>query len=143
MLFGVPVNFLLSPLGCNTKLNYDSMVPFFLADCMTWIRRSHLETEGLFRNCSQSRLAELRTAFETNSADLFNYRDHPDVVAGIIKLFFRELPQPLATYHLYDEFVGTLRYRADPSLFLKVCDLRKKGGGGLVERCSWMDGGRL
>jgi len=36
------------------------------------------------------------------------------VVAGTLKLWFRELPEPLLTYELYDKFISAQRTSLPP-----------------------------
>ncbi|XP_008397645.1 rho GTPase-activating protein 11A [Poecilia reticulata] len=96
-VFGVP----LDSLPC-----YDmecGRVPRFLVDaCMKLL--AHVETEGLFRKSgSVVRLKELRAKLDAGEDCLPTAR--PCDVAGLVKQFFRELPEPILPTELQDAFL--------------------------------------
>ncbi|XP_014891146.1 rho GTPase-activating protein 11A [Poecilia latipinna] len=96
-VFGVP----LDSLPC-----YDmecGRVPSFLVDaCMKLL--AHVETEGLFRKSgSVVRLKELRAKLDAGEDCLPTAR--PCDVAGLVKQFFRELPEPILPTELQDAFL--------------------------------------
>ena len=83
---------MISPLNCR--------VLAFLCD---WLRSSsHLRLEGLFRKAgSASRQRQLKASLEESEAwgeALENA--NPLDVAGLVKLWLRELPEPLITPHV-------------------------------------------
>ncbi|KAJ8887837.1 hypothetical protein PR048_014055 [Dryococelus australis] len=61
--------------------------------------------DGIYRVSGvKSRVEKLCQAFE-NGADLVDLSDmHPNVVASVLKLYLRQLPEPLLTFRLYPEF---------------------------------------
>ncbi|KAM4541155.1 rho GTPase-activating protein 11A isoform 2-T2 [Fundulus diaphanus] len=95
-VFGVPLD----------SLPYYNMdcgrVPRFLVDaCMTLI--ANVETEGLFRKSgSVVRLKELRAKLDAGEECLPTAR--PCDVAGLVKQFFRELPEPILPTELQGAF---------------------------------------
>ncbi|XP_043999707.1 rho GTPase-activating protein 11A isoform X1 [Gambusia affinis] len=95
-VFGVP----LDSLPCyNMECG---RVPSFLVDaCMKLL--AHVETEGLFRKSgSVVRLKELRAKLDAGEECLPTAR--PCDVAGLVKQFFRELPEPILPTELQDAF---------------------------------------
>jgi hypothetical protein len=70
--------------------------------------RSGLQTQGLFRVAgSVQRMKALQSMIEENGKiDSFEGFTAHDI-AGIFKLFFRMLPEPLFTFKLYKIFLAT------------------------------------
>jgi len=66
-----------------------------------------LDTQGIFRiSGSVSAIDDLSVKIDSGaSADLKTLDIH--VLAGAFKLYFRQLPEPLLTFGLYDEFLKT------------------------------------
>lgn len=65
-----------------------------------------LYTEGLYRKSgTTSKINELKQKIDDNSSsvDLDPYSVH--VLTAALKSFFREMPEPLMTYDLYDDFL--------------------------------------
>uniref|UniRef100_A0A3B4B1H6 Rho GTPase activating protein 1 n=1 Tax=Periophthalmus magnuspinnatus TaxID=409849 RepID=A0A3B4B1H6_9GOBI len=66
-----------------------------------------LEMEGIFRRSANVTLVkEVQKRY--NSGEMVNFYDMEDVhlAAVILKTFLRELPEPLLTYHLYNDIVN-------------------------------------
>lgn len=54
----------------------------------------------------KSRVERLCQEFEVSGGDLVNLSDtHPNIIANILKLYLRQLPQPLFTFKLYPQFI--------------------------------------
>jgi len=72
-----------------------------------------VEEEGLFRiaaGASKVRCMKLR--LDSNCLDLesaVEYRD-PHIIAGVLKSYLRQLPEPLLTHHLYEEWMAAAKY---------------------------------
>ena len=62
--------------------------------------------QGIYRVSGlKSRVEKLCQAFE-NGAQLVDLTDqHPNVIANVLKLYLRQLPEPLLTFRLYSEFI--------------------------------------
>ena len=61
----------------------------------------------MFRLCgSRAEIDELKKQFDkgNNKIDLSEYSIHS--VAGLLKLYLRELPEPILTFELYDCFIA-------------------------------------
>lgn len=65
-----------------------------------------LSPQGIYRVSGvKSRVEKLCQAFE-NGAHLVDLSDqHPNVIANVLKLYLRQLPEPLLTFRLYPEFI--------------------------------------
>lgn len=59
-----------------------------------------------------------------------------NVVSGALKLWFRELPEPLLTYGLYHLFIDAARKFSDCLLFSIACPLSKVNRIGKRRICS-------
>ncbi|CAH1243229.1 ARHGAP45 [Branchiostoma lanceolatum] len=96
-LFGVDFH-----LHCNTH----TQVPFVIESCIEEIDNRALMVKGIYRvNGVKSRVERLCQSFENaaNLVDLSNCPPHD--IANVLKLYIRQLPEPLLTFRLYPEFV--------------------------------------
>jgi hypothetical protein len=69
---------------------------------------SGLHSEGIYRvSGTKADIERLKRAFCYGYPNLHDLHDWDDinVIAGVLKVFLRELPSPLLTYELYDEFL--------------------------------------
>ncbi|RIA95407.1 hypothetical protein C1645_802989 [Glomus cerebriforme] len=87
----------------------DGKIPIFVEKCITEIEKRGLREVGIYRiPGAANAVNKLRAAFNKNAdaVDLSDeeYRDI-NVVAGALKRFFRDLPEPIMTYELYDDFI--------------------------------------
>ena len=63
---------------------------------------------GLYRvNANQNQMKSLKNKLLINNADLVIDGHRPAVLAAMVKMFFRELPEPILTFALYAEFMQT------------------------------------
>ncbi|GAB6026555.1 hypothetical protein CHUAL_012972 [Chamberlinius hualienensis] len=87
-------------------------VPVLVKRCLEEVERRGLDIIGLYRLCgSVTKKRMLREAFERNPRYVDLSPDNvPDinVITGILKDFFRELPEPLITQCLYQMMVDAL-----------------------------------
>uniref|UniRef100_A0A671RSH5 Unconventional myosin-IXb-like n=1 Tax=Sinocyclocheilus anshuiensis TaxID=1608454 RepID=A0A671RSH5_9TELE len=99
--FGVPL--------CALVRTADS-VPFVMEKMLVHVEMNGLYTEGIYRKSgSACRAKELHHILEKDpqAVSLDNYPIH--TITGLVKLWLRELPDPLMTYSLYNDFL----YAAD------------------------------
>ncbi|CAG2115838.1 unnamed protein product, partial [Medioppia subpectinata] len=67
---------------------------------------NNLSEEGLFRiPGSTSKVRKLKNAFDAGIVDFEEYVRDTHTVAGALKSYLRELPEPLFTYSLYHEWI--------------------------------------
>ncbi|NWZ62565.1 3BP1 protein, partial [Acrocephalus arundinaceus] len=96
--YGVSLETHLKSLGREIALPIEACVMMLLA--------SGMKEEGLFRLAAgASVLRKLKTSLASGSNALEEFYSDPHAVAGALKSYLRELPQPLMTFELYDEWV--------------------------------------
>ncbi|XP_062517916.1 rho GTPase-activating protein 15-like isoform X2 [Corticium candelabrum] len=104
-----------------------TVVPSFVRLCIDAIDQRGLETVGIYRvpgNASQ--IQRLRYKIDREETINLNDRkqwDDINVVAGSLKLFFRELAEPLVPFAQYGPFVEYLR---NPDRATKIAAFRKE-----------------
>ncbi|KTF90493.1 hypothetical protein cypCar_00002167 [Cyprinus carpio] len=85
---------------------------------------------GLFRIAAgASKLKKLKAALDCSTSQLEEFYSDPHAVAGALKSYLRELPEPLMTYQLYEEWIQASSI-SDPDKRLQglwvVCDMLPK-----------------
>uniref|UniRef100_A0AAR2JSZ3 BCR activator of RhoGEF and GTPase n=1 Tax=Pygocentrus nattereri TaxID=42514 RepID=A0AAR2JSZ3_PYGNA len=86
-----------------------SKVPYIVRQCLEEIERRGMEEVGIYRVSGVATdIQALKNAFDTNNKDVSVMMSEMDVnaIAGTLKLYFRELPEPLFTDELYPNFTG-------------------------------------
>lgn len=94
--------------GCDLGehlLNSGSDVPSVVRDCTHFIEQYGV-CDGIYRLSGvASNVQYLRDHFDSeNRPDLDEYKKDIHCVSSVCKLYFRELPNPLLTYQLYQKF---------------------------------------
>ena len=95
-------------------------VPKVLKHCSTFIEAKGI-VDGIYRLSGiSSNIQRLRVAFdEDRIPDLFEDRlvlQDIHSVSSLLKMYFRELPNPVCTFHLYEQFVEAARSGDDVRL---------------------------
>ncbi|XP_055973897.1 rho GTPase-activating protein 44 isoform X4 [Sorex fumeus] len=81
-------------------------IAFPIEACVTMLLECGLQEEGLFRVApSASKLKKLKAALDCCVLDVQEYSADPHAIAGALKSYLRELPEPLMTFELYDEWI--------------------------------------
>lgn len=84
-----------------------SGIPSLVLEAVNRISKS-MEVSGIFRlSGSKNEIDSLKRAYNSKNkpVGLEEYDVH--VITGLLKLFLRELPNPLCTFELYQEFLGS------------------------------------
>ncbi|XP_072524285.1 rho GTPase-activating protein 17a isoform X2 [Salminus brasiliensis] len=94
--------------------------------CVMMLLETGMKEEGLFRIAAgASKLKKLKAALDCSTSQLEEFYSDPHAVAGALKSYLRELPEPLMTYQLYDEWIQASNV-SDPDKRLQalwlVCD---------------------
>uniref|UniRef100_A0A8C6S3J6 Rho GTPase-activating protein 17 n=1 Tax=Neogobius melanostomus TaxID=47308 RepID=A0A8C6S3J6_9GOBI len=94
--------------------------------CVMMLLETGMKEEGLFRIAAgASKLKKLKAALDCSTSQLEEFYSDPHAVAGALKSYLRELPEPLMTYQLYDEWIQASSV-TDPDKRLQalwvVCD---------------------
>ncbi|KAM6963684.1 rho GTPase-activating protein 17a isoform 3-T3 [Tautogolabrus adspersus] len=97
-----------------------------LEACVMMLLETGMKEEGLFRIAAgASKLKKLKAALDCSTSQLEEFYSDPHAVAGALKSYLRELPEPLMTYQLYDEWIQASSV-SDPDKRLQalwvVCD---------------------
>ncbi|XP_061159349.1 rho GTPase-activating protein 44-like [Syngnathus typhle] len=81
-------------------------IAFPIEACVTALLECGLREEGLFRVApSASKLKKLKASLDCGVLDAQEYSSDPHAIAGALKSYLRELPEPLMTMELYDEWI--------------------------------------
>ncbi|XP_038163664.1 rho GTPase-activating protein 17b isoform X4 [Cyprinodon tularosa] len=78
-----------------------------LEACVMMLLETGMKEEGLFRIAAgASKLKKLKAALDCSTSQLEEFYSDPHAVAGALKSYLRELPEPLMTFSLYDEWIN-------------------------------------
>ncbi|XP_060743517.1 unconventional myosin-IXAb isoform X2 [Tachysurus vachellii] len=84
----------------------DRAVPLVVEKLINYIEMHGLYTEGIYRKSgSTNKIKELKMGLDTDAiaVNLDDYNIH--VIASVLKQWLRDLPNPLMTFELYEEFL--------------------------------------
>ncbi|XP_048039326.1 rho GTPase-activating protein 17b isoform X3 [Megalobrama amblycephala] len=98
--------------------------------CVMMLLETGMQEEGLFRIAAgASKLKKLKAALDCSTSQLEEFYSDPHAVAGALKSYLRELPEPLMSYQLYEEWIQASNI-SDPDKRLQalwvVCDMLPK-----------------
>jgi len=91
-------------------------IPFIAEKCVEYLREFSLDSEGIFRISGNARVIQaLKLMF--NQVDFVDLsivcKNDVHTVAGLFKLFLRDLPNPIFTFDKYNQFVAIFRPRGN------------------------------
>uniref|UniRef100_A0AAY5E9Y5 Rho GTPase activating protein 17a n=1 Tax=Electrophorus electricus TaxID=8005 RepID=A0AAY5E9Y5_ELEEL len=94
--------------------------------CVMMLLETGMREEGLFRIAAgASKLKKLKAALDCSTSQLEEFYSDPHAVAGALKSYLRELPEPLMTFQLYDDWIQASSV-SDPDKRLQalwvICD---------------------
>jgi len=87
-------------------MNIYAPIPLIVLNCMKYLYKNAIQVEGIFRLSGRAqRIAELKDAFDRG--EVFDFQNEQDVhtIAGLLKLYFRKLPDALCCCDLYKEWM--------------------------------------
>ncbi|XP_039626474.1 rho GTPase-activating protein 32 isoform X2 [Polypterus senegalus] len=115
--------------GCDLGehlLNSGHEVPQVLRSCSEFIEK-HGIVDGIYRHSGiSSNIQKLRHEFDSEIIpELTNdvYMQDIHCVGSLCKLYFRELPNPLLTYQLYDKFADSMSVSTEEERLIKIHDV--------------------
>ncbi|XP_003405901.1 rho GTPase-activating protein 15 isoform X1 [Loxodonta africana] len=90
----------------------NSTVPWFVKQCIEAVEKRGLDVDGIYRvSGNLATIQKLR--FIINQEEKLNLDDSQwediHVVTGALKMFFRELPEPLFPYSFFERFVEAIK----------------------------------
>lgn len=78
--------------------------------CIGWLLLN-LNEEGLFRiPGSTSKVKKLKSALDAGIISIDEFSRDPHTVCTLLKLYLRDLPEPLLTFALYNEWIEAAKY---------------------------------
>uniref|UniRef100_A0AAQ5XIH4 Rho GTPase-activating protein 44 n=1 Tax=Amphiprion ocellaris TaxID=80972 RepID=A0AAQ5XIH4_AMPOC len=81
-------------------------IAFPIEACVTMLLECGMQEEGLFRIApSASKLKKLKASLDCGVLDVQEYSADPHAIAGALKSYLRELPEPLMTFDLYNDWI--------------------------------------
>ncbi|XP_008427942.1 rho GTPase-activating protein 22 isoform X1 [Poecilia reticulata] len=82
-------------------------VPVLVELCASFIREQGLKEEGLFRAPGQTNhVRELQDVFDRGEIPVFDSSTDVHTVASLLKLYIRELPEPIIPFSKYSQFLS-------------------------------------
>jgi len=106
-------------------------IPLVITKCVKLIEDIGIDTPGLYRfSGSNSHIQHLRSLFNKNSYlttldNVINTENINDIT-GLVKLFFRELPDPLLIRGLYHQFIEASKIEDDRRRLIEIHELVNK-----------------
>ncbi|XP_051693479.1 rho GTPase-activating protein 22 isoform X3 [Oryctolagus cuniculus] len=83
------------------------LAPLLVEQCVDFIRERGLSEEGLFRMPGQANLVrDLQDSFDCGEKPLFDSTTDVHTVASLLKLYLRELPEPVVPFARYEDFLS-------------------------------------
>ncbi|XP_023196895.1 rho GTPase-activating protein 44-like isoform X7 [Xiphophorus maculatus] len=81
-------------------------IAFPIEACVTMLLECGMQEEGLFRIApSASKLKKLKASLDCGVMDVQEFSTDPHAIAGALKSYLRELPEPLMTFELYIDWI--------------------------------------
>lgn len=82
-------------------------IPFIVKKCISEIEKRALKTKGIYRvNGVKTRVEKLCQAFENGKELVELSQASPHDISNVLKLYLRQLPEPLMPFRLYNELMG-------------------------------------
>jgi len=101
-IFGVPLHVVMAH-----PMNHNLAMPKLVMRAIDYLQR-HGYVEGIFRLSGRvHRIDEIKKAYNRGEDLDFSNEMDPHVVAGLLKSYIRELPDPLCTYNLHNKWIQT------------------------------------
>ncbi|XP_038135349.1 rho GTPase-activating protein 30 isoform X2 [Cyprinodon tularosa] len=104
-------------------------IPPVLRTCSEFVEQ-HGIVDGIYRLSGvSSNIQKLRGEFENDGAPDLNkdvYLQDIHCVSSLCKAYFRELPNPLLTYQLYDKFAEAVAIQLEEERLIKIRDVLKE-----------------
>jgi hypothetical protein len=127
-VFGKPLDLLVERESSGLQLNMDKLVksneqvPMLLIKAVNILRdRNAVTSEGLFRvgGCA---LRLQKMIEDINKGVPVDLEQEPDVnvIASLIKAYLRELPNPLLTFELYDQWLASVEKPTPKEQFIEI-----------------------
>ncbi|XP_023231170.1 rho GTPase-activating protein 44-like [Centruroides sculpturatus] len=85
----------------------DRQIASVIEACVCLLLEIGMDEEGLFRIAgSSSKIKKVKSAFDAGLVNLLDDIRDPHIVAGVLKSYLRELPEPLFTFQLFNDWLS-------------------------------------
>ena len=85
---------------------WKSAVPPIIKKCLKEVEQRGITLRGIYRVSGvKSKVEGLCQRFEKDPDSIDLSEEHPNGIANVLKLYLRELPEPLLTFKMYSEFI--------------------------------------
>ncbi|XP_065137653.1 rho GTPase-activating protein 35 isoform X2 [Paramisgurnus dabryanus] len=117
--FGVPLASVVTP---------ERPIPFFIEKCIRYIEATGLSTEGIYRvSGNKAEMESMQRQFDQDqNIDLIEKDLSVNTVAGAMKSFFSELPDPLVPYSMQVEMVEAFKINDREQRFHTMKDVLRR-----------------
>uniref|UniRef100_A0A8W8JMC1 Minor histocompatibility protein HA-1 n=2 Tax=Magallana gigas TaxID=29159 RepID=A0A8W8JMC1_MAGGI len=83
-----------------------SAIPSIVTKCLTEIEKRGIMIKGIYRMSGvKSKVESLCSKFEKDPDSVNLDDEHPNVISNVLKLYLRQLPEPLLSFKLYSSFI--------------------------------------
>ncbi|XP_028403543.1 rho GTPase-activating protein 45-like isoform X2 [Dendronephthya gigantea] len=90
----------------GVRFSEEGGVPVLVTKCVKEINRRGLKVKGIYRVSGvKSKMENLCQDFETNAESVDLSTQPPHLIASVLKLYIRQLPEPLMTTKLYADLI--------------------------------------
>ncbi|NXO02367.1 HMHA1 protein, partial [Rhinopomastus cyanomelas] len=91
----------------KASLSSPDGIPFIVKKCISEIEKRALKTKGIYRvNGVKTRVEKLCQAFENGKELVELSQASPHDISNVLKLYLRQLPEPILPFRLYNELMG-------------------------------------
>jgi hypothetical protein len=100
----------------------DGLIPKGIKKIIDYLEKTSLEIKGIFRISATVKDVEI-LQYRLDNGDVITLDENDEsmihAASNVLKLYFRDLPNPLLTFELYDQFLK-LDSKEDPKTLLKT-----------------------
>ncbi|PRP85552.1 hypothetical protein PROFUN_06784 [Planoprotostelium fungivorum] len=101
-VFGASFDEVLERQGPGAK------IPAVLLELILYVEANGLDTEGIFRlSGSQAEILLLKKEYDEGRTNVLSKCTSIHTASGLLKMYLRELPEPITLFHNYDSFMDS------------------------------------
>jgi len=107
-VFGMPLEILIAKeLKLRDMFGSKVKLPLFVEECIAFLCRPEMmASEGLFRQSGRTHhMIEIKALYDQGKHLNLSRYDDPYTIAAVLKLFLREMPEPVIPLNMYSTFI--------------------------------------